>query len=232
MLKVRNIHTYYGGSHVLHDVSLDLEAGQTVALLGRNGAGKTTTINSIIGFVPPRAGSITFKGATITGAPPYTLAHMGMGLVPQGRRIFSSLTVEENLRLAQRAAGRRNGWSLERIYATFPVLQERAKSGGTQLSGGEQQMLAIARALATGPDVLLLDEPSEGLAPLIVAEVGRMLAALKREGLAMLLVEQHVALAISVADVVYVLNKGQIVFSGAPAILQQNSAMRQQYLGV
>jgi branched-chain amino acid transport system ATP-binding protein len=232
MLTVENVHTYYGDSHVLQGVSLELEAGRTIALLGRNGAGKTTTISSIVGFVRPRAGRITFKGADITGAPPYTIARMGLGLVPQGRRIFPNLSVQENITLARRSTSRQRGWSLDRIYATFPVLKERAINGGTQLSGGEQQMLALARAMAAGPDLLLLDEPSEGLAPLIVAEIGRIMWALKQEGLAMLLVEQHVPLALSVADTVYVLNKGQIVFAGAPAMLQADVALKQKYLGV
>jgi branched-chain amino acid transport system ATP-binding protein len=232
MLTVENVHTYYGDSHVLQGVSLELEAGRTIALLGRNGAGKTTTISSIVGFVRPRAGRITFKGADITGAPPYTIARMGLGLVPQGRRIFPNLSVQENITLARRSTSRQRGWSLDRIYATFPVLKERAINGGTQLSGGEQQMLALARAMAAGPDLLLLDEPSEGLAPLIVAEIGRIMRALKQEGLAMLLVEQHVPLALSVADTVYVLNKGQIVFAGAPAMLQADVALKQKYLGV
>jgi branched-chain amino acid transport system ATP-binding protein len=232
MLTVENVHTYYGDSHVLQGVSLELEAGRTIALLGRNGAGKTTTISSIVGFVPPRAGRITFKGADITRAPPHTIARMGLGLVPQGRRIFPNLTVQENITLAQPATSRQRGWSLDRIYATFPILKQRSGNWGNQLSGGEQQMLALARAMAAGPDLLLLDEPSEGLAPLIVAEIGRIMRALKQEGLAMLLVEQHVPLALSVADTVYVLNKGQIVFAGTPATLQADVALKQRYLGV
>lgn len=232
MLALQQVHTYYGNSHVLQGVSLELEAGRTVALLGRNGAGKTTTISSIVGFVPPRAGRVSFKGKDVTGAPPHVLAHMSMGLVPQGRRIFPNLSVEENITLARRSARGRGGWSLQRIYAQFPRLKERARIGGTQLSGGEQQMLAIARAMAAGPELLLLDEPSEGLAPLIVAEIGRVMRALKAEGLTMLLVEQHVPLALSVADAVYVLNKGQIVFSGTPEELAGNAALKQQYLGI
>ncbi|MGH9175335.1 MAG: ABC transporter ATP-binding protein, partial [Vicinamibacterales bacterium] len=198
LLALQNVHAYYGDSHVLQGVSLELDAGHTVALLGRNGAGKTTLLGSIIGFVPPRSGQVAFKGTEITGAAPHVVARMGLGLVPQGRRIFPNLSVQENLTLAPSPTcaggqvGDGGGWSLERIYATFPVLEERAAIGGAQLSGGEQQMLAIARALTTGPELLLLDEPSEGLAPLIVAEVGRIMRALKQEGLAMLLVEQHI----------------------------------------
>jgi branched-chain amino acid transport system ATP-binding protein len=232
LLALHSLHTYYGDSHILQGVSLELEAGRTVALLGRNGAGKTTTISSIVGFVPPRSGQVTFKGVDVTGAPPHVLARMGLGLVPQGRRIFPNLSVQENIDLARRAAGRGAGWTLERIYAQFPVLKERARNGGTQLSGGEQQMLAIARAMAAGPELLLLDEPSEGLAPLIVAEIGRVMRALKQEGLTMLLVEQHVPLALSVADTVYVLNKGQIVFCGTPQELAADAALKQQYLGI
>jgi branched-chain amino acid transport system ATP-binding protein len=232
LLALHSLHTYYGDSHILQGVSLELEAGRTVALLGRNGAGKTTTISSIVGFVPPRSGQVTFKGVDVTGAPPHVLARMGLGLVPQGRRIFPNLSVQENIDLARRAAGRGAGWTLERIYVQFPVLKERARNGGTQLSGGEQQMLAIARAMAAGPELLLLDEPSEGLAPLIVAEIGRVMRALKQEGLTMLLVEQHVPLALSVADTVYVLNKGQIVFCGTPQELAADAALKQQYLGI
>jgi branched-chain amino acid transport system ATP-binding protein len=232
LLSLQQVHTYYGSSHVLQGISLELEAGRTVALLGRNGAGKTTTISSVVGFAPPRSGTVSFKGVDVTGAPPHALARMGAALVPQGRRIFPNLSVEENITLARRSARGRKGWTLERIYAQFPRLKERAGNGGAQLSGGEQQMLAIARAMAAGPELLLLDEPSEGLAPLIVAEIGRVMRALKAEGLSMLLVEQHVPLALSVADTVYVISKGQIVFSGTPGELAGNAALKQQYLGI
>jgi branched-chain amino acid transport system ATP-binding protein len=233
MLSVDSIHTYYGDSHILQGVSLHVAAGQAVALLGRNGAGKTTTINSIVGFTPPRAGTITFQGHDITRAPSHATARLGMGLAPQGRRIFPNLTVEENLTLAMHA-GRANGdgWNLARIYTTFPILKQRASNWGNQLSGGEQQMLAIARALATNPDLILFDEPSEGLAPLIVAEIGRIIAGLKQQGLSILLVEQHFALAMAVADDVYVMNKGQIVFHGAPAALHADEGLKQKYLGI
>lgn len=230
MLTLTNIHTYYGDSHVLQGISLEVADGQAVSLLGRNGAGKTTTINTIIGFTPARSGTITFKGRDITSAPAHAIARMGMGLAPQGRRIFPNLTVRENITLAARAG--RAGWTLDRIYATFPILKARAGNWGAQLSGGEQQMLAIARALATNPDMLLLDEPSEGLAPLIVAEVGRIIGDLKRQGLAILLVEQHFAMAMAAADMVYVMNKGQIVFHGEPQALQADEELMQKYLGV
>jgi len=233
MLLLDTVHTYYGDSHILQGVSLHVAAGQVVALLGRNGAGKTTTISSIVGFTPPRAGTITFKGRDITRTPSHTTARLGMGLVPQGRRIFPSLTVAENLTLAMRAGrAARAGWGLERIYETFPSLEQRASNWGNQLSGGEQQMLAIARALATNPDLILFDEPSEGLAPLIVAEIGRIIAGLKQHGLSILLVEQHFALAMSVADEVYVMNKGQIIFHGPPATIQADETLKHKYLGI
>jgi branched-chain amino acid transport system ATP-binding protein len=234
MLTLDNVHTYYGDSHILQGVSLEVGAGQVVSLLGRNGAGKTTTINTIVGFTPLRSGTITFKGHDISRAAPHTIARLGMGLVPQGRRIFPNLSVRENITLAARPASRadRAPWTLDRIYQTFPILRARADHWGSQLSGGEQQMLAIARALATNPDLLLLDEPSEGLAPLIVAEIGRIIATLKQQGLSILLVEQHVAMAMSVADMVYVMNKGQIVFAGDSGALQADEGLRQKYLGV
>jgi branched-chain amino acid transport system ATP-binding protein len=234
MLTLDNIHTYYGDSHILQGVSLHVTAGQAVSLLGRNGAGKTTTINTIIGFTPPRAGTITFKGRDITRAPAHATAQLGMGLVPQGRRIFPNLTVRENLTLAMRTTHRANdnGWNLDRIYQTFPILEKRAGNWGNQLSGGEQQMLAIARALATNPNMILFDEPSEGLAPLIVVEIERILVALKQQGFSILLVEQHFAMALAVADEVYVMNKGQIVFHGDPAALQADEELKHKYLGI
>jgi branched-chain amino acid transport system ATP-binding protein len=234
MLAVRDLHTYYGNSHILQGVSLDVAPGQAVSLLGRNGVGKTTTIGSIVGFVPPRAGTITFRGQDITRAPSHVTARLGMGLVPQGRRIFPNLTVRENITLAARSGSAAEGaaWTLDRIYATFPRLQERAGNWGNQLSGGEQQMLAIARALATNPSMIVLDEPSEGLAPLIVAEIGRILLDLKGQGLAILLVEQNFPMAMRVADAVYVMNKGQIVFSGTPRTLEADEALKHKYLGV
>jgi branched-chain amino acid transport system ATP-binding protein len=232
MLTLDNIHTYYGDSHILQGISLHVAAGQAVSLLGRNGAGKTTTINTIVGFTPPRAGTITFKGRDITRAPAHIIARLGMGLVPQGRRLFPNLTVEENILLGARRGAKGADWTLDRIYQTFPILRERANNGGAQLSGGEQQMLAIARALATNPEMILFDEPSEGLAPLIVAEIGRIIVALKRQGFAILLVEQHFAMAMAVADQVYVMNKGQIVFHGDPATLQPNEELKHKYLGI
>lgn len=234
MLNLTNVHTYYGDSHILQGISLTAEAGQAISLLGRNGAGKTTTINTIVGFVHPRRGTITFKGRDITHAPSHLTAKLGMGLVPQGRRIFPNLTVKENITLAQRlrTGGDGSAWTLDRIYKIFPVLQERADNYGNQLSGGEQQMLAIARALATNPEMILFDEPSEGLAPLIVAEIGRIILDLKKEGFSILLVEQHFSMAMAVADKVYVMNKGQIVFEGDPETLQADEELKHKYLGV
>jgi branched-chain amino acid transport system ATP-binding protein len=229
VLELREVHTYYGDSHVLHGVSLGVAAGEVVAILGRNGAGKTTLIRSVIGFTPARQGVIRFKGVDITGWPPFRAVARGMGLVPQGRRVFPSLTVLENLDVARRDGGR---WTLPRVLALFPRLGERARHRAGKLSGGEQQMLAIGRALMTSPDLLLLDEPTEGLAPLIVREVGRIIGELKREGLSILLVEQNLPLALSVADRVHVLSRGQIVHTAPPAVLAADDEVKSRYLGV
>jgi branched-chain amino acid transport system ATP-binding protein len=228
MLDVEAIHTYYGDSHVLHGVSLRVASGEAVALLGRNGAGKTTAIRSIVGFTPPRAGRVVFEGRAIERWPSYRIARSGLALVPQGRRIFAPLSVRENLLLGARAPG----WTLERVFALFPRLREREQQSGGTLSGGEQQMLAIGRALLTNSRLILLDEPSEGLAPLIVREIGRILLALKAERLSLLLVEQNYHLALRVADRVYVMNKGQIVYEGTPAGLEVDEEVKRRYLGV
>ncbi len=228
MLEVDAIHTYYGESHVLHGVSLRVAPGEAVALLGRNGAGKTTAIRSIVGFTPPRAGRVVFEGQAIERWPAYRIARRGLALVPQGRRIFAPLSVRENLLLGARSAG----WTLERVFALFPRLRERQAQLGGTLSGGEQQMLAIARALLTNGRLLLLDEPSEGLAPLIVREIGTTLQALKAQRLSLLLVEQNYHLALRVADRVYVMNKGQIVYQGTPAGLEADEEVKRRYLGV
>lgn len=232
MLTVADVHTYYGESHVLHGVSVRVDRGEAVAILGRNGAGKTTLIRSIVGFTPPRDGRIVFDGRAIERWPSYRIARAGIGLVPQGRRIFAPLTVTENLMLGARAGGPKAPAMLERVHALFPRLLERAAQGGGTLSGGEQEMLAIARALMTSARLLLLDEPSEGLAPLIVREIGRLLVQLKREGLSILLVEQSVPLALRVADRVYVMNKGQIVYQGSPAELGADEDVKRRFLGV
>ncbi len=230
MLSVEDLHAYYGDSHILQGVSLAVQPGEIVALLGRNGAGKTTTINAIIGFVPPRGGRMRVGGVDVTGWPPHRIARQGVGLVPQGRGIFPTLTVRENLGLAARPSA--GGWTLERAVATFPPLAARMHHLGGQLSGGEQQMLAIARALLLNPRLLLLDEPSEGLAPLIVAEIGRVIATLRAEGMAVLLVEQNLGLALSLADRVLVMNKGQMVYAGEPSALAADEEVKQRYLGV
>lgn len=232
VLELRDIHTYYGDSYILQGVSLRVEAGQVISLLGRNGAGKTTTINTIVGFVPPRHGQVLFKGKDVTHLPSHATAAMGMGLVPQGRRLFPDLTVRQNIILAARSSNGHSRWTLDRIYELFPALKARERHRAGQLSGGEQQMAAIARALMTNPELLLMDEPSEGLAPLLVREIGRVLMELKEEGLSILLVEQNLPLATRVADRVYVMNKGQIVFEGSPADLQADERVKTQYLGV
>jgi branched-chain amino acid transport system ATP-binding protein len=228
-LEVEDIHTYYGESHVLHGISLRVDPGEVLAILGRNGMGKTTLVRSIVGFTPPRAGHVRYKDADITRLPSFRMVELGMALVPQGRRVFPSLSVQENLEVARRGTGR---WSLEQVYALFPRLRERAANRANKLSGGEQQMLAIGRALMSNPELLLLDEPTEGLAPLLVREVGRVIAELKRSGLSILLVEQNLALALSVADRVHVLSRGQIVHTGTPGELMGNEDVKTRYLGV
>jgi len=227
-LSVEAIHTYYGDSHILNGVSLQVAEGEAVAILGRNGAGKTTTIRSIIGFTPPRAGRIVLDGEGIHGWPPYRIARRGVALVPQGRRIFAPLSVKENLLVGARA----DGFTVDRIFALFPRLAERQGQAAGTLSGGEQQMLALGRALLTNGRMLLLDEPSEGLAPIVVREIGRILEGLKGERLSILLVEQNYHLALRVADRVYVMSKGQIVYEGGPDDLDRDEAIKRQYLGV
>jgi branched-chain amino acid transport system ATP-binding protein len=228
-LEVESVHTYYGESHVLQGVSLRVDSGEVLAILGRNGMGKTTLVRTIVGFTPPREGRVRYKDTELTRLPSYRMVEMGMALVPQGRRVFPSLSVRENLDVARRGPGR---WSLEQVYALFPRLRERAGNRANKLSGGEQQMLAIGRALMSNPDLLLMDEPTEGLAPLLVREVGRVIAELKRSGLSILLVEQNLALALSVADRVHVLSRGQIVHTGTPAELMRNEEVKARYLGV
>jgi branched-chain amino acid transport system ATP-binding protein len=228
MLDVDGIQTYYGESHVLHGVSLRVGPGEAVAILGRNGAGKTTLIRSIMGFTPPRDGRILLEGQPIHDWPAHRIARRGLALVPQGRRIFAPLSVRENLLLGARL----DGWTLDRVFELFPRLRERETQEGGTLSGGEQQMLAVGRALLTNGRVLLLDEPSEGLAPLIVREIGRILVRLKAERLSILLVEQNYHLALQIADRVYVMSKGQIVYEGTPAALEANEEVKRHYLGV
>jgi branched-chain amino acid transport system ATP-binding protein len=230
MLEIRDIHTYYGDSHILQGVSLSMESGQVVGILGRNGMGKTTLIRSIIGFTPPRQGHVLFKEREITAWPSNRVVTLGLGLVPQGRRVFSSLTVLENLLVANKRNGGR--WTVERVMELFPRLRERRGNRAGQLSGGEQQMLAIARGLMTNPDLLLMDEPTEGLAPLLVREVGRVIENLKSQGLSILLVEQNLPLALRVSDHVHILSRGRIVHSSAPQALWENEEIKRRYLGL
>ena len=229
-LAVQGLHAYYGESHVLQGIDLEVASGEAVSLIGRNGAGKTTTIASIAGFLRPRDGTIRVHGADLTGAPPHRVARAGVALVPQGRRIFGDLSVGENLGVAARPVA--NGWDEPQVMELFPILARRRAVRGDQLSGGEQQMLAIARALMRNPTVLLLDEPSEGLAPKLVEQVGEILTRVRATGLALLLVEQNLGLATRVGQRVLVMNKGTIVFKGTPAELAADRDVEARYLGV
>jgi branched-chain amino acid transport system ATP-binding protein len=233
-LAVAGINTFYGDSHVLHHVSFSLRPGRLLGLLGRNGAGKTTCMSTIMGFLKPRRGSISLYGEAVAGLTPDVIARKGIRLVPQGRRMFRSLTVRENLVVAAQSRGndRSQGWSLDRVFQVFPRLKERHGQLAGLLSGGEQQMLAIARALMGNPRVLLMDEPSEGLAPQLVAEVGRTIAQLKSEGQSIVLVEQNIKLTLDLADDVAIINTGRVVFSGATAALRLDDAIVSQHLGV
>jgi branched-chain amino acid transport system ATP-binding protein len=229
-LEVDRINSFYGDSHILFDVSIQVEKSDVVALLGRNGAGKSTTLKSLMGLVAPQSGSIRLDGAELRGARPHVAAGSGMQLVPEERRVFGSLTVEENLVLAGLTA--RPAWPLERIYQTFPRLKERRASRGTDLSGGEQQMLAIARALIRGPKVLLLDEPFEGLAPIIVRDLLAVCERLAAAGQTIVIVEQNIAAALSIAQRAYILNNGHIVYEGAAPELKRETEILGRYLGV
>jgi branched-chain amino acid transport system ATP-binding protein len=213
-LEANRLHTFYGKSHILHDIGLEVREGEIVALLGRNGAGKSTTLRSLVGLTPPRQGSVRILGRETTHWPPYRVAALGVGYVPEGRRVFPNLTVEENLLVPLQRPG---PWTMARIHALFPRLAERRNNKGRQLSGGEQEMLAIARALILNPRLLILDEPSQGLAPLIVQEVFRVVVAAREQGISILLVEQNVRAAVAIADRAYVLDDGRIVYSGAAA---------------
>ncbi len=215
MLRVEGLHTYYGQGHVLQGVDLEVPPARIAAVLGRNGVGKTTTLRSIVGLTPPRRGQVLIDGRDVAGWAPHRIARVGLGYVPEGRMIFPDLTVVENIQVAQRIQARR--WPMERLFQLFPALAERRRSKGSQLSGGEQQMLAVARALVTDPRVILLDEPSQGLAPLVVEELVRLIGRLREEGVSLLLVEQNLTLAEAVADVVYVMVKGRMVYHAALA---------------
>jgi branched-chain amino acid transport system ATP-binding protein len=232
-LRISNVDAYYGDSHVLHGVGFALEAGRLLGLLGRNGAGKTTCMATIMGFLRPRRGAIALFGEEVAGLAPETIARKGICLVPQGRRVFRSLTVRENLMVAaQNRADITRPWSLDRVFALFPRLKERHAQDAGSLSGGEQQMLAIGRALMGNPRVLLMDEPSEGLAPQIVAEVGRTIAQLKAEGLSIVLVEQNIKLTLDLADDVVIVNTGSVVFSGSADDVRTDEKRIAQHLGV
>jgi branched-chain amino acid transport system ATP-binding protein len=233
LLAVEALQTYYGKSHVLRGVSFAVPPGAITVLLGRNGAGKTTTLRSIMGLTPPRTGHVRFRDREITGHAPHRVFGLGIGYVPEGRQIFPQLDVGENLRLAQRSTQDGSGWTLDRILDYFPVLRERWRQRGRSLSGGEQQMLAIARALAGNPELLMLDEPSQGLAPRLVRELGTLLMRLKGEGVTLLLVEQNARMALAISDHVLVLGKGAVVFAGPVAEFQRREAeLKGRYLSV
>jgi branched-chain amino acid transport system ATP-binding protein len=231
LLRVQDLYTAYGLSQVLFGVSLEVNPGECVCLLGRNGVGKTTTMRSIMGLTPPARGRVEWKGRDITGRAPHAVAKAGLGFVPEDRRIFSDLTVWENLDVATRGAGK-NGFTLERVYELFPKLAELRDRQGGFLSGGEQQMLTIARTLMGNPELLLLDEPSEGLAPLIVEHLGEQIGRLKREGLTILLAEQNVDFSLELADRVYVLEKGAVRYQGTVAAFRADDSIRHQYLAL
>jgi len=231
IIELKDIHTYYGTSHILFGVSMHVEEGESVCLLGRNGAGKTTTLKSIIGLTPPKKGSIRFKGKEIAGRPPYRIARMGVGFVPDDRRIFPDLTVRQNILLAKREL-EGSIWNLDRIYSLFPKLKDLDSNMGGHLSGGEQQMLTIARTLMTNPSLLLLDEPGEGLAPLVVKAMGEQLMEIKKLGVTMLICEHNVGLAMSLSDRAYVMDKGAIRFQGTISDLKANEEVRKKYLMV
>jgi branched-chain amino acid transport system ATP-binding protein len=233
LLAVDTLQTFYGKSHVLRDVSFTVPAGEITVLLGRNGAGKTTTLRSVMGLTPPRGGAVRFKDRDITGHAPHEIFHLGIGYVPEGRQIFPHLDVGENLRLAERRVDGDSSWTRERIFTYFPVLRERWRQRGRSLSGGEQQMLAIARALAGNPELLMLDEPSQGLAPRLVRELESLMIRLKAGGVTILLVEQNARMALGVCDQVLVLGKGAVVFAGSTAEFRRREAeLKGRYLSV
>jgi branched-chain amino acid transport system ATP-binding protein len=233
MLEVSSINTYYGLSHVLFDVSLEVAEGEVVFVLGRNGVGKTTTMRSIMGLTPPRSGTITFKGRDTTGVPPHELAQLGLGYVPEDRRIFPQLTVQENLDVARkRGNSGKDGWTVEMVFSLFPALGQFKSRQGGSLSGGEQQMLTIARTLMGNPDLLILDEPGEGLAPVVVEQLLEQLKALKQQNLTMLISEQNLWFAGELADIVYVIDRGQTQYRGTAAEFEANQEIKDTYLAV
>ena len=232
-LELNSINTYYGRSHILFDVSLAIEKGEVASLIGRNGAGKSTTFRSIIGLTPPQTGAIIFKGARVNGLRAYQICRRGIGFVPEDRRVFPDLTVRENLEVAERREQEVSSpWTVNKVYSFFPRLKEREKNLGSQLSGGEQQMLTIARTLMTNPELLLLDEPSEGLAPLIVSLLADMILEIRKEGVTVLLAEQNFHFCAKVSDRVYVIDKGSLKYEGKMADLLANEAIKEKYLAV
>ena len=232
LLSVEDIHTYYGDSYVLQGLSLHVDEGETLGILGRNGMGKTTLINSIMGFIPPRRGAVRFRAEDITALSSYEISRMGVGLCPQGRRVFPTLSVRENLLVARQERGAGHRWDFAEIYDLFPRLGERADQRAGSLSGGEQQMLAVGRALMTNPDCLILDEPSEGLAPMIIQDIGSAIQALKSEGLSVVLVEQNAAFAVKTVDRVCVITNGKVVHESSPEELWGNEEARKNHLGI
>jgi branched-chain amino acid transport system ATP-binding protein len=232
MLEIEQMNTFYGQSHILFDVGLTVGANEVVSLLGRNGAGKTTTLRSVMGLTPAQSGRIVFGGTDISRFPAHQVCRRGIGFVPEDRRIFPKLTVQENLEVAAQATRRKGSWSVERAYELFPQLAERCDNLGNQLSGGEQQMLTIARALMSNPDLILLDEPSEGLAPAIVRTVGDVVGVIRNEGISVLLVEQNAAFACRISDRVYILDDGRVRFHGSVAELNADEELKQRYLAL
>ncbi len=234
LLSLKDLNTYYEQSHILQGVSLDVEQGEIVCLLGRNGVGKSTTLKSVIGLVKPRSGEVLFKGENVAGLPPHTIANKGVGYVPEERRIFGPLTVRENLLMGIKSGKKENGdgWSIEKIFKYFPALQKREKQKGGHLSGGEQQMLTIARTLMGNPQVILIDEPTEGLAPKIVETVEQVIQDIHRQGVPVLLVEQNMRVALRLAGRIYVIAKGKIMFQGTSGELEKAQDIREKYLEV
>jgi branched-chain amino acid transport system ATP-binding protein len=230
MLSVEKLQAAYGPAQVLFDMTFDIGPGEVVTLLGRNGMGKTTTVNTIMGLLPARGGKVTFEGDTLTGQPPYRIAQHGLGLVPEGRQVFPTLTVEENLIATSAARFGAPGWTLDRVYAFFPRLKERRGNMGNQLSGGEQQMLAIGRALMTNPRLLILDEATEGLAPLVRQEIWDCLARLKQDGQSILLIDKHLKVMLKLADRHVIVERGRVVWTGTSAELAADGALKQRYL--